>query len=84
MASSRWDEIESAAARQPVAVVGIALKFPQDVSSAEDFWQMLMNGRCAATGIPKERMNADTFHGSGENNFDTVRQSKHHPEMATE
>jgi acyl transferase domain-containing protein len=75
---------ESAAARQPVAVVGIALRFPQDASSAEDFWQMLMDGRCAATGIPRERMNGDAFHGLGENNFDTVRQSKHHLEMPTE
>lgn len=52
---------------EPIAVIGLALRFPQDATSPEAFWQMLMQGRSAMTDVPKERFNIDAFHCSGMN-----------------
>jgi hypothetical protein len=46
---------------EPIAIVGLALKFPQDATSPEAFWQMLVEGRSAMTDVPKERFNVDAF-----------------------
>jgi Beta-ketoacyl synthase, N-terminal domain len=51
-------------ALEPIAVIGLALKFPQDATSPEAFWQMLMEGRSAMTNVPKERFNVDAFYKS--------------------
>ena len=47
---------------EPLAVVGLSLKFPQDATSAESFWNMLLERRCASTEFPKDRMNIDAFY----------------------
>jgi Beta-ketoacyl synthase, N-terminal domain len=49
---------------EPIAVIGMALKFPQDATSPEAFWQMLMEGRSAMTNVPEERFNVDAFYKS--------------------
>lgn len=50
---------------EPLAVVGFSFKFPQDATSTESFWNMLSEGRCASTEIPKSRMNIDAFYCPG-------------------
>ena len=47
---------------EPIAIIGFALKFPQDVTCAESFWEMLLAKRSTVTSIPKERWNADAFY----------------------
>jgi hypothetical protein len=47
---------------EPIAVVGFSLKFPQEATSSEAFWQMLMEGRSARTRIPSNRFNIDGFY----------------------
>ncbi|MCJ1405286.1 hypothetical protein MMC11_008513 [Xylographa trunciseda] len=47
---------------EPIAVIGYSLKFPQDATSSEGFWQMLVNGRSAMSDIPKDRFNLDAFY----------------------
>jgi hypothetical protein len=47
---------------EPIAVIGFSLKFPQDATSAESFWKMLMEGRSAMTKVPENRFNVDSFH----------------------
>ncbi|MCJ1389265.1 hypothetical protein MMC18_002121 [Xylographa bjoerkii] len=47
---------------EPIAVVGYSLKFPQDATSSEGFWQMLVNGRSAMSDVPKDRFNLDAFY----------------------
>lgn len=49
---------------EPIAVIGLALRFPQDATSPEAFWQMLMDGRSAMTEVPKDRFNIDAFYQS--------------------
>ncbi|KAL8949407.1 MAG: hypothetical protein Q9222_004476 [Ikaeria aurantiellina] len=47
---------------EPIAIVGVALKFPQDAISPDAFWNMMMEGRCAMTEFPPSRMNIDAFY----------------------
>lgn len=48
--------------QEPVAICGLALKFPQDAVSPETFWRMLVEKRSAITEFPKDRLNIDAFH----------------------
>jgi acyl transferase domain-containing protein len=56
----------------PVAVIGVALRFPQDAVSSESFWEMLVGGKSARTKVPEERYNIDAFYQSGESKSGTV------------
>ncbi|KAI9648917.1 hypothetical protein NHQ30_001483 [Ciborinia camelliae] len=64
--------------REPVAVIGFAVKFPEHATSVERFWQMLVEGRCASSKIPKDRMNADAFRGSSGDSYDTFSAQRGH------
>ncbi|KAL3448770.1 hypothetical protein BJX65DRAFT_317305 [Aspergillus insuetus] len=46
----------------PIAIIGFSLKFPQDADSAEAFWEMLYNRRCAMTEVPADRFTIDSFY----------------------
>ena len=56
----------------PIAVVGLSLKFPQDATSSESFWNVLLEKRCASTEMPKDRFNIDAFYGKDKTRKDTV------------
>ncbi|MGI5336448.1 SDR family NAD(P)-dependent oxidoreductase [Streptomyces sp. CA-181903] len=43
------------AAREPVAIVGMACRFPGDVRSPEDFWRLLADGTDAVGPFPEDR-----------------------------
>ena len=47
---------------EPLAVVGLAIKFPQEATSVANFWRMLLEKRCAMTEWPGNRLNIDAFH----------------------
>ncbi|KAH7330434.1 reducing type I polyketide synthase [Rhexocercosporidium sp. MPI-PUGE-AT-0058] len=49
---------------EPIAIVGISLRFPEDAVSEETFWDMLLKQRCASTRYPKDRINIDGFYSS--------------------
>ena len=57
---------------EPIAIIGLSLKFPQDATSPESFWKMLMERRCASTEFPKDRMNVDAFYNPDTNRMDTI------------
>lgn len=57
---------------EPIAIVGLSLKFPQDATSSEAFWNMILEKRCAMTEIPSDRMNVDAFQGTDPSRNDTV------------
>ncbi|MER7850838.1 type I polyketide synthase, partial [Kitasatospora sp. NPDC096077] len=50
----RVDELE-AAAREPIAIVGMSCRFPGGVASPEDLWAMLVAGWDGITGLPADR-----------------------------
>lgn len=45
----------------PVAIVGMACRLSGDVSSLEDFWQMICRGRNGWSEIPDDRFSKGAF-----------------------
>src|SRR5436190_22525154 len=47
---------------KPLALVGMACRFPGGVNDPRAFWDLLREGRDAITEVPEERWNASRFH----------------------
>lgn len=46
---------------EPIAIVGMGLRFPQDATNPEAFWDMLVAGRSARTEVPSDRYNVESY-----------------------
>ncbi len=46
---------------EPIAVIGLGCRFPGDISSPDELWQFLSEGRSAVTEVPADRW--DSFSG---------------------
>lgn len=55
-----------------VAICGFSIKFPGDAVSAESFWHMLIEKRCAMTEFPASRFNKNGFYKQ-EKSLNTVQ-----------
>lgn len=55
-----------------IAICGFSIKFPQDATSPNAFWKMMMEKRCAMTDFPEDRVCVDGFHSS-KNKLNTVK-----------
>lgn len=50
---------------EPIAIVGMACRYPGDSSSPSKFWDLLKNGRSGRNNrVPASRFNIDSFHHS--------------------
>jgi hypothetical protein len=58
---------------EPIAVIGFDLRFPQDASNAEGFWQLLVEGRSTMTEVPADRYNVRAFYHPDHKHGGTVR-----------
>lgn len=57
---------------EPVVIVGFSLKFPEEATSSEAFWEMLDEGRCAMSDFPKDRLDIEAFYHPDSNRNATV------------
>ena len=62
---------------EPIAVIGLDLKLPQDAATPEGFFEMLKEGRSALTEVPKDRYNLDAFYHPDPDRAGTVRHRYH-------
>lgn len=72
-ASSQGDHLLGKSTIDPVAIVGLSFKFPEEATSSDAFWQMMKERRCAMTEWPKDRLNIDAFYHPDSGRRDTVR-----------
>ncbi|KAL0938256.1 polyketide synthase [Colletotrichum truncatum] len=56
------DNVSPCFGDDPVAICGMAMRLPGGVSNAEQFWDMLMQKRCASVPVPKDRFNIDGYY----------------------
>ena len=61
---------------EPIAIVGFGFQYPQEATSVEAFWDMLMSARCAMTVPPENRFCVEAFHHPDPSRRDTVRIAK--------
>jgi len=47
--------------RTPIAVVGLACRFPGGANSPDQFWELLAEGREAVTAVPKDRWDLEQW-----------------------
>jgi acyl transferase domain-containing protein len=47
---------------EPIAIIGMAMRFPDGSHSSDQFWQMLSEGRSAHRNIPKERFDSEGYY----------------------
>ena len=72
MAPDSYDDCADQDRLEPIAVVGLSLRFPQDATSSESLWNMLMEGRCAMTEVPEDRWNLVSFYHPDAERKDSV------------
>jgi|TARA_R110002003_G_scaffold9_36_gene678 acyl transferase domain-containing protein len=65
--------LDQQGSKEAIAIIGFALKFPQDVTSEENLWKLLMERRTTKTDVPSNRWNLDGFYKPHGNWPGTVR-----------
>ncbi|MFF3818617.1 SDR family NAD(P)-dependent oxidoreductase [Streptomyces bluensis] len=59
---------------EPLAIVGMACRFPGGVSTPEEFWELMLAGRDGTGPFPDDRgWDLDTLHGAGPGSSATTR-----------
>lgn len=50
---------------EPIAIISMACRFPGGISTPEEFWEFLREGRDAVGPVPKDRWDGAAYHDSG-------------------
>jgi len=58
---------------QPIAIVGIGCKFPGSSSSAEKFWEMMMNETDAIIDVPQDRWDSKKYYSKNDARSGKIR-----------
>jgi acyl transferase domain-containing protein/NADP-dependent 3-hydroxy acid dehydrogenase YdfG/acyl carrier protein len=65
-ALARLDALE-ARAREPIAITGMACRFPGGANDPDAFWNLLVEGRDAVARVPSDRWDADALYDADPN-----------------
>lgn len=57
---------------EPIAIVGLSLRFPQDATTVDSFWKLLLEQRCTVTPFPEDRLSVSGNYHPDPNRRDTV------------
>lgn len=57
---------------EPLAIVGLSFKFPEDATSADGLWKILEEKRCVSRKFPESRINIDGFYDEDLSGVDKV------------
>ena len=63
--------------QEPIAIIGLSLRFAQDATTPEAFWNMMCEGRSGMTEVPKERFNIDAYYHPDVDRLGSVGQCEH-------
>ncbi len=55
-------EIAEKASTEPIAVIGMACRFPGGVDNPDQFWELLKSGRSGIIRVPEQRWDADAYY----------------------
>lgn len=55
------DEILTQDAIEPMAIIGMAARYPGEASTLSGFWEMISNARSAHSEVPADRWNVDSW-----------------------
>jgi phthiocerol/phenolphthiocerol synthesis type-I polyketide synthase C len=55
-------EIAEKSTTEPIAVVGVGCRFPGGVNNADQYWDLLKEGRSGIVRVPPERWDADAYY----------------------
>lgn len=62
---------------EPLAIIGLATRFPQESDSTESLWKFLVQGRNAATPFPEDRIGPGHYHPDPEHGGTHAVQNAH-------
>lgn len=63
-------------ALEPIAIVGLAFKFPGGANTEDDFWDMMVERKCVSKKFPEDRGNIDVCHDSTIKGASKVRSNR--------
>jgi acyl transferase domain-containing protein len=49
------DQTDDVNAGEPIAIIGMACRYPGGVRSPHDLWQLVVNGQCVVSDMPRDR-----------------------------
>jgi mycoketide-CoA synthase len=49
------EQLDSDSHAEPIAIIGMACRYPGDIASPEDLWEFVAAERCAVAGLPTDR-----------------------------
>ncbi|MET4612866.1 acyl transferase domain-containing protein/NADPH:quinone reductase-like Zn-dependent oxidoreductase [Rhodococcus sp. PvR044] len=53
--ATAWESVSVVSSSEPVAIVGVGCRFPGGVTSAEELWQLVVDGRDVISEFPTDR-----------------------------
>jgi acyl transferase domain-containing protein len=56
----------------PLAIIGMSFRFPQDAVNASQFWNMMVEKRCASTPTPPDRFNVKAHYHPDRNQVEST------------
>ncbi|ORX95044.1 BcPKS1, polyketide synthase [Clohesyomyces aquaticus] len=57
---------------EPIAVVGMSLKFPQGATTPNSLWQILIDKKCTMTEWAEDRINIGSFHNANRSETSSI------------